>query len=75
MATLLSNFPQSFAQHTAGLRFPRSPRRAAASVAAGLPAWTRFGDIDSGRTEDLVASFWTPGLLDYLQEPVTRYHE
>jgi hypothetical protein len=29
----------------------------------------------SGAAEDLFSQFWTPGLLDRLQAPLTRYRE
>lgn len=75
MTTLISNSSQSFARHAAGLRFSGAQRRLASSITAGVPAWSRLGGSAAENSEDLVASFWTPGLLDHLQEPVTRYHE
>ncbi|MGA2017306.1 MAG: hypothetical protein ABSH26_10125 [Opitutaceae bacterium] len=34
------------------------------------------GDLfGAASTEDLFGQFWSPGLLDRLQEPLSRYHE
>jgi hypothetical protein len=75
MTTLLANSPQSFVSRSSRPGFPRAPRRAGTPAGNGLPTWARLGGPGSSRTEDLVASFWRPGLLEQLQEPVTRYHE
>ena len=75
MATLTSGFPQSISRALSRPHFPGARNRVASPVAAGLPAWMRFGGSFSDRTEDLIAGFWTPGLLEQLQEPLTRYHE
>ena len=34
-----------------------------------------FATIPSTEGEDLFSQFWTPGLLDRLQSPLTRYRE
>jgi hypothetical protein len=34
-----------------------------------------LGSSRSVATEDLFSQFWTPGLLDRLQSPLTRYRE
>ena len=34
-----------------------------------------FATIPSAAGEDLFRQFWTPGLLDRLQSPLTRYRE
>jgi len=75
MTSFISNSSKSFARGAAGLRFSGAQRRLASSISAGVPAWSRLGGSAAENSEDLVASFWTPGLLDHLQEPVTRYHE
>jgi len=75
MTSLISTASPSFARHAAGWRSSRAQRRAAPPAAAGLPAWARLGDSSADGSEDLVSSFWTPGLLDHLHEPLTRYHE
>jgi hypothetical protein len=36
---------------------------------------SRFGGSQSAAVEDLFSQFWTPGLLDRLQPPLTRYRE
>jgi len=75
VTSFISNSSKSFARGTAGLRFSGAQRRLASSISAGVPVWSRLGSSTAENSEDLVASFWTPGLLDHLQEPVSRYHE
>ena len=41
-------------------------------TATHVPA---FATIRSAAGEDLFSQFWTPGLLDRLQAPLTRYRE
>jgi hypothetical protein len=36
---------------------------------------SRFGGSQSAAAEDFFSQFWTPGLLDRLQSPLTRYRE
>jgi hypothetical protein len=36
---------------------------------------SRLGRSSSASTEDFFSQFWTPGLLDRLQTPLTRYRE
>jgi hypothetical protein len=56
-------------QTAANLRsmFGLSPVHAVSSGHAEL-----FG---APSTEDIFGQFWSPGLLDSLHEPLTRYHE
>ncbi len=64
-----SNPRQSRAQSV-----PSGPRAGTSggSRAAGI----RYGDdFRSTRRGERVAGLWTPGLLQRLQEPLTRYHE
>jgi hypothetical protein len=55
-----------------------SHTREAANASSVYDAATRlpsFATIPSAAGEDLFSQFWTPGLLDRLQAPLTRYRE
>jgi hypothetical protein len=51
---------------------PAAKARSIYDTATHLPA---FAMNHSGAAEDLFSQFWTPGLLDRLQTPLTRYRE
>jgi|HubBroStandDraft_1064217.scaffolds.fasta_scaffold766382_2 hypothetical protein len=61
---------------TARAHLPAGGRHEPAAPQAHVAAPVYFfGDRTSELTEDLFAQYWTPGLLDRLEAPLTRYHE
>jgi hypothetical protein len=65
----------SRAKHSSPAPFHSASREASSSVYDTATRFPAFATIPSATGEDLFSQFWTPGLLDRLQAPITRYRE
>lgn len=75
-------FSSSSAQNPTTTRFSRPDRRVPSFASApAIPPRPRFALARfrhapvADPAEDVLLQMWTPGLLDRLKVPLTRYHE
>ncbi len=75
MSSITANLAPSAAKYDSGTTGSRSRRRFGAAGDRASAAFPHTASLLDGATRDFFAGLWTPGLLDHLQEPLTRYHE
>jgi hypothetical protein len=69
------NSNSSHSKRASHTHFSATGHAAAHSVYDAATHQPAFAINQSTATEDLFSQFWTPGLLDRLQAPLTRYRE
>ena len=75
----MSSFAESIAptinSRSARGRFVRSAAHTGGSGAIRATGFRSDDNFRFGQPDELGAGLWTHGLLDRLQEPISRYHE
>jgi len=69
------NSHSSHSKRTSNAHFSSGGQAASPSIYDAATHQPVFAIHQSAAHEDLFSQFWTPGLLDRLQAPLTRYRE
>ena len=75
MTSLTSNLSPFSVRRTSDMRSFRTHGRVASPGSSVFPTAAHIGGSPADGTEDPVASFFPPGLLEHLQTPLSRYRE
>ena len=75
MSSVATTVTPSINERRSRARFVRSGWVAEKSGESRAAVYRSADNFRFGQPEELAAGLWTRGLLDRLQEPITRYHE
>ena len=75
MSSFVTSSTLSSNPRRAGARFVRSDWSAGGPDRQRAAGYRSADNLHFGQLDGISARLWTPGLLDRLQEPITRYHE